>query len=235
MKDVKGILHKREPKPLIVIGNPKWRVGILGLIASKITEEYKKPVFVWGNDGNEIICGSCRSWGGVNLVELMTSLPKNSLIEFGGHKNAGGFSVSYEEIHFLEERLLEVFDNMLLQDEKDEEYIVDATISIDDVINENYRVIEKLAPFGMGNSKPTFLFKGLKIFAIKEFGKEKNHIELSFKNSRGYQIKAISFFKTRESFEPALAEGGTINLIATFEKNNFGGRSELRLRIVDIM
>ncbi|MFA6251344.1 MAG: single-stranded-DNA-specific exonuclease RecJ [Candidatus Paceibacterota bacterium] len=235
MKDVKGILHKRENKPLIVIGNPKWRVGILGLIASKITEEYKKPVFVWGNDGNEVIKGSCRSWGAINLVEIMSSLPPGSLLEYGGHKGAGGFSVSYDEIHFLEERLLKVFGDSIVEEESDEELKVDATISIDDVTNENYRVIEKLAPFGMGNPKPTFLFQNLEIFVIKEFGKEKNHLELTFKNSRGRQIKAISFFKTRNSFKDVLKEGDSINLVATFEKNNFAGRDELRLRIVDVV
>jgi len=235
MKDVKNVLKKREEKSLIVIGNPAWRIGILGLIASKITEEYKKPVFVWGNDGNGDIRGSCRGWGGINLVEIMASLPENSLIEFGGHKNAGGFSVSHEEIHFLEERLLKVFDENTEVVEEIKDYNIDANITIDDVTTNNYSVIEKLAPFGAGNPKPTFLFKGLKIFAIKEFGKEKNHLELAFKNSRGGQIKAISFFKTRNSFEPMLEEGESINLVATFEKNNFGGRSELRLRIVDIV
>jgi single-stranded-DNA-specific exonuclease len=235
MKDVKNILKKREEKSLIVIGNPSWRIGILGLIASKITEEYKKPVFVWGNDGNGIIRGSCRSWGGINLVELMTTLPENSLIDFGGHKNAGGFSVSYEEVHFLEERLLKVFDENTQIVEEMKDYVIDTIISLDDVTNDNYNVIEKLAPFGMGNPKPTFLLKGLEIFAIKEFGKEKNHLELAFKNSRGGQIKAISFFKTRDSFNPILEEGNNIDLVATFEKNNFGGRSELRLRIVDVI
>ncbi len=235
MKDVKNVLKKREEKSLIVIGNPSWRIGVLGLIASKITEEYKKPVFVWGNDGSGDIRGSCRSWGGINLVELMISLPENSLLEFGGHKNAGGFSVSHEEIHFLEERLLKVFDENTEEVEEMKDYVIDANITIDDVTNDNYNVIEKLAPFGAGNPKPTFLLKNLPISAIKEFGKEKNHLELAFKNSRGGQIKAISFFKTRESFESVLKEGEKINLVATFEKNNFGGRSELRLRIVDIL
>jgi single-stranded-DNA-specific exonuclease len=235
MKEVKNVLRKREEKSLIVIGNPSWRIGILGLIASKIVEEYKRPVFVWGNDGNELIRGSCRSWGEVNLVELMTSLPENSLLDFGGHKNAGGFSVSYEEIHFLEERLLKVFDENIQEVEEIKDYTIDANITIDDVTNDNYNVIEKLAPYGAGNPKPTFLFKGLKIFAIKEFGKEKNHLELVFKNSRGTQIKAISFFKTSKSFNPILEAGNSINLVATFEKNSFAGRDELRLRIVDIL
>ncbi len=165
----------------------------------------------------------------------MTLLPENSLIEFGGHKGAGGFAVTHEEIHFLEERLLKAFDGIPTQEEEKKEYDIDATILIDDVTNENYKVIEKLAPFGMANPKPTFLIKGIKIFAIKEFGKEKNHLELSFKNSRGNVIKAIAFFKTRDSYSPTLTEGGIINLIATFEKNSFAGREELRLRIIDIL
>ncbi len=235
MKDIKKTLEKREEKSLVVIGNPSWRIGVLGIIAAKIVEEYKKPAFVWGADGAGEIRGSCRGWGDVNLVEIMTLLPENSLIEFGGHKGAGGFAVMHEEIHFLEERLLKAFDGIPIKEEENKEYNIDATILIDDVTNENYKVIEKLAPFGMANPKPTFLIKGVNIFAIKEFGKEKNHLELSFKNNRGKIIKAIAFFKTRDSYNPALSEGSMINLIATFEKNSFAGREELRLRIVDII
>jgi single-stranded-DNA-specific exonuclease len=235
MKDVKNILHKREDRPVVVIGNPSWRIGVLGIIAAKITEEYKKPAFVWGGDGNGDIKGSCRSYGNVNLVEMMTSLPENSLLGFGGHKGAGGFSASHEEIHFLEERLVQVLGVSSVVEEDLKEYIVDANVTIDDVNSENFNVIKKLAPFGMGNPKPTFLFKGINIFAIKEFGKEKNHLELSFKNSRGREIKAISFFKTRESFSPILEVGNPINMVATFEMNTFAGKNELRLRIVDIL
>lgn len=237
MKDIKHTLIKREDKPFVIIGNPSWRIGILGIVASKITEEYKRPAFVWGSDGSGDIRGSCRlpqGLSGVNLVEIMTSLPDGSLLEFGGHKMAGGFSVSHEEIHFLEERLLSIFNNIKIIEEKETDYNVDATISIDDVDSDNFNIIQKLAPFGAGNQKPTFLFKSLEIFDIKEFGKEKNHLELSFKNSKGRIIKAISFFKTRESFGEVLYKNQKINMVATFEKNTFAGKDELRLRIVDI-
>ncbi|KKP66074.1 MAG: Single-stranded-DNA-specific exonuclease [Candidatus Nomurabacteria bacterium GW2011_GWE1_35_16] len=109
MKEVKKVLGKREDKKVIVIGNPTWRVGVLGIIASKIAEEYKRPAFVWGTDGSDDLKGSCRSWGGANLVEIMTALPENSLLGFGGHAGAGGFSVAQTEIHFLEERILNVY------------------------------------------------------------------------------------------------------------------------------
>jgi len=241
MKDVKHTLNKRfndesyKERSLVVIGNPKWHVGILGLIASKVSEEYKKSVFVWGGE-EETIRGSCRGYGDVNLVKLMSLLPENSLLAFGGHKMAGGFSVSHEEIHFLEERLMNAHEEVINKVEE-EDHKVDANISIDDVTEENYKVIERLAPYGAGNPKPTFLLKSVQIFAVKEFGKDKNHLELGFKNSKNKIIKAIAFFKTRHDFSArkVLAEGNKIDMVASFEKNNFAGKSELRLRIIDIV
>jgi single-stranded-DNA-specific exonuclease len=243
MKDVKKTLGKRgevgngeDGKAIIVIGNPKWRVGILGLVASKIVDEYKKPAFVWGSEGSDTIRGSCRGVGGMNLVDIMARLPTGSLLSFGGHLNAGGFSVSHEQVHFLEEKLLTAFCNLPLNtDAKENQQMIDAVITVDDVTNQNYAVIEKLAPFGMSNPKPTFKFLNVTIDSLKEFGKEKNHLEIIFNTTRGRPVKAIIFFKTRESFETPLTIGLTINLIATFEKSNFGGRTELRLRIVDIL
>jgi single-stranded DNA-specific DHH superfamily exonuclease len=85
-------LHKtlrnesRAEKSVIVVGDPDWRVGILGLVAGKIVDEYKKPAFVWGLEGGTVIKGSCRSDGTANLVEMMACLPEKSLIEFGGVK-----------------------------------------------------------------------------------------------------------------------------------------------------
>jgi single-stranded-DNA-specific exonuclease len=165
----------------------------------------------------------------------MTSLPENSLMEFGGHTSAGGFSVSHEEIHFLEERLITVFDGIEDKKQSNQDLNIDAKINIDDVTSDNYSVIEKLAPYGMGNPKPTFLLEDLPITSIKEFGKEKNHLEIMFTNSRGRPVKAIAFFKTSESFGRQLSSGERINLTATFEKSTFAGRTELRLRIVDII
>lgn len=112
---------------------------------------------------------------------------------------------------------------------------VDAIISINDVNETNYRIIEKLAPFGQANPKPNFLIKDIGISAIREFGKENNHLELTFINDKGMKIKAIAFFKNRQSFTSPLSVGQRINIIVSFEKNTFMGKNELRLRIVDIV
>ena len=235
MKEIKQTLSKREEKSVIVIGNPKWRVGVLGLIASKIAEEYKRPAFVWGMEGGETIKGSCRSDGSVNLVEMMGLLPENTLLGFGGHELAGGFSVSHEQVHFLSENLEIVYEKTKREFTQGGNYSVDKTMTLDQVSSENYKVIEKMAPFGLGNPKPTFLFENVEIFSIKRFGKANDHLEISFKDENNSLIKAIQFFKTEESFNQPLKVGNRINLVANFEKSMFRGRTELRLRIVDIM
>jgi single-stranded-DNA-specific exonuclease len=238
MKDVKHTLEKRfenedyKENKFIVIGNPNWHIGVLGIVASKIVDEYKRTVFVWGGDG-DIVRGSCRAYGEINLVDIMSSLPENTFYDFGGHKMAGGFSVSKQEIHFLEERLNIARGENKMEENLDDN-IIDAFISIDDVTKENYKVIERLAPYGAGNPKPTFMFRDVTVFFVKEFGKEKNHLELSFKNSKGKIIKAIAFFKTRDSFV-GLSDNSKIDIIANFEKSYFLGKEELRLRIVDIV
>ncbi len=236
IKEIKIALEKREEKNVIVIGNPKWRVGVLGLAASKIVDEYGKPCFVWGLEGSAVIKGSCRSPVGVNLHELMSAAKENSFLTFGGHELAGGFSVSHEQIHLLEQELLIAYEKIgkepPLQNASASQ--ADKKLSLEDLTMFNYRLIEKLAPFGVGNPKPVFLFENIEIKEIKSFGKEKNHLEIIFAKENGDKVKAISFFKTPESFDFKLEPGRKIDLAANFEKSMFMGRTELRLRIVDI-
>src|SRR6185369_9521611 len=101
-------LDREDLKEVIVVGNPKWRIGILGLVAGKMCDEYERPVFVWGKDENDCIKGSCRSDGSVSVVELMTDAC-DSFLDFGGHELAGGFTVHTDKVHFLEEALSSSF------------------------------------------------------------------------------------------------------------------------------
>ncbi len=236
MKEVKQTIEEREERPVIVIGNPSWRIGILGLVASRLTEEYKKPAFVWGLEGGEVIKGSCRSDGSVNVVEIMRELEEDMLIDFGGHELAGGFSASHEKIHSLEDELSLAYEKTKKESSGSERKIfIDKKISLDDVTMKNYELIEKMAPFGVDNQKPTFLFEGIEIDAVKQFGKGEEHLDLSFKKEDGEKIRAIKFFSKPESFAVSLSPGNKINLIATLERSMFMNRPELRLRIVDIV
>ncbi|KKS58137.1 MAG: single-stranded-DNA-specific exonuclease RecJ [Candidatus Nomurabacteria bacterium GW2011_GWF1_42_40] len=101
----------------------------------------------------------------------------------------------------------------------------------------NWREIEKLSPFGLGNPKPVFLFPGVKIEKIKKFGKNGSgeHLEIAFSDSDGHKAAAVSFFSNIDSFKNTLSEGLAVNLLATFDLSRFRGKEELKLRIVDIV
>ena len=97
--------------------------------------------------------------------------------------------------------------------------------------------LERLAPYGCENPKPVFMFPGVKIEKIKKFGKNGSgeHLEIIFSSPNSRSVKAISFFSGIESFTRDISEGGSVDLIATFDLSRFGGKVELRLRIVDII
>lgn len=221
-------------KNVIVVGNPSWRVGVLGLVASKICEEYKKPAFVWGKDENDVIKGSCRGDGSFSLVSLMENT-REYFSEFGGHISAGGFSVHSEKIHFLEDALSVSYESI----EKNissalDLYDVKATL---DIVNmKTWRELERLAPFGLSNEKPVFLFENTKIEKARSFGKNGSgeHLEITFSDDSGKKVKAISFFSGIDSFQTEILEGKNVNLLATFDLSRWRGKEELRLRVVSV-
>ena len=247
VKEVKKIINERHSvdlKPVIVMGNPDWRPSLLCLVANVCAEEYDKPTFLWGRDGDGVIKGSCRSGGTVSVVDIMHKVPSGVILQYGGHFASGGFSIADEAIHHLEEHLNSAYDLLVKDNEKDgveiEPEYIDIELTLDDINWNFYEKIEKLAPFGIGNKKPVFIFNNIKIIGVKEFGKNGNkHLELSFKKVDGQIMKAIGFFMSNEQFKTKEKENikvnDSINLIATMEKSMFGGRIELRLRIVDII
>lgn len=222
-------------KEVIVVGNPTWQVGVLGLVASKICDTYDRPVFVWGKDENDFIKGSCRSDGSVSLVELMSE-SKEHFLEYGGHELAGGFTVHTEKIHFLEESLATSFHKVKRENgAKEKGY--DVKLDLKDVNIKTWKEVERFAPFGFDNPKPIFLFEKVKIEKIKKFGKNGSgeHLEIIFSDETKDDVKAIAFFSRLDSFSIPIDGGGKVNLLATFELSRFRGKTELRLRIVDII
>ncbi|MEK7574886.1 MAG: single-stranded-DNA-specific exonuclease RecJ [Patescibacteria group bacterium] len=241
-KEIKKVIRERysatdeKTNRVMVIGNPLWRPALLGLAANTCANEYNCPVFLWGRDGDDVIKGSCRSAQNANLVELMSRASPGTFLEFGGHAFSGGFSVTNDKIHTLEDELNRAYE--IAREEFanfSAENFVDHELSLSDANWDTYRTIEKLSPFGTGNSKPIFIFRNVTPKDVKHFGKEKNHLELVFEKPDGKKLSAITFFKTAEDWGREIKSGDSVNLVATFEKSMFKSFPELRLRIVDII
>lgn len=230
VKEARKHLETRELREVIVIGNPLWKPGLVGLVASNLVETYSRTVFVWGRTEDGVIKGSCRSDGTVNVVEMMTAAREGVFEGVGGHEEAGGFTVTNDFIHTLEDELVKVYQAVRKEKETNE-LSVDATLSLSEVNWINWKQVEKFAPFGVGNPKPVFLFENIKLTNARYFGKEKTHLELSFENS---PIKAILFFAEDEKYK-SLTVGDLIDMVATMEVNTFRNKRELRLRIVNVV
>ncbi|MCX6715749.1 MAG: single-stranded-DNA-specific exonuclease RecJ [Candidatus Taylorbacteria bacterium] len=258
VKAVKKLVHERHGSVMpsvIVLGNPEWRPSLLGLAANSCAEEFRRPVFLWGRDGEGGIKGSCRSEGTTHVVELMRAMPVGTLTEFGGHKHSGGFGVLNDSIHYLEERLNEaavrlngaavsgdVSGNGPIGVSAGDETLIDSELSMNDVGFKLHEDLNKLAPFGIGNGKPVFLFRKVVPSSIRLFGKGNEHVELVFNKANGAKISAISFFGAPSEWAKALISNkasnkaaSPVDLVASVEKSMFRNRPEIRLRIVDVI
>lgn len=253
VKDIISILsfdHAVYQNDVIVIGDMSWGPGILGLIAQNIIDETGKPTFVWGSnldnrtqsiDDREIqntkIVGSCRSRGDVHVVELMARVGHEVFTHWGGHEQAGGFSIAVDKLPGLSNALNEAFKHLTVKEIGDQETVVDAELSMDDINDVTYNAVAPLAPFGVGNRKPVFMFKDVTPLSVRRFGKKSEHLEVVYPTSRVRSagrvletVKAIKFFVGKEMEEKATKPH---TLLAHLEKSYFAGKTEVRLRIVE--
>ncbi len=219
--------------PVLVMGNPDWRPALVGLVANKLTEEYNRPAFLWGRDGNGSFKGSCRSDGRVSVVRLMEAAA-DTFSEHGGHHQSGGFSVKDEHIHTFAKALSDAYTNLGESALIDEEIVVDLAVSINEIDHAFLKAQKSLAPFGMHNPKPLYEVNGIVLSDVQVFGKIKEHTKLLFATS-GVAQEAIAFFKLPDQFSVLPEIGATVRLLAHLEESYFMGRWQTRLRIVDII
>jgi single-stranded-DNA-specific exonuclease len=225
--------------PVIAMGDPDWRPGLLGLAANSIAEEYGRPTFLWGKEGNDTIKGSCRSGPGrVNIVTLMQAAG-DAFLEFGGHAASGGYSVASDAVFDLEERLAAALATLPAQSDA-EAMRADMHITPEAAIGSLLQRLERFAPFGMKNEKPSFALHDVRIDRVSWFGKAEEHLRLHI--GRGHEefpetpIEAIAFFAKRElgSACEGLEAGTRRNILAHLERDLFSRGQPIRLRLIAI-
>ena len=214
--------------PVIVMGSPHWRPGILGLVANSLMEAHNRPVYLWGREGGELLRGSCRS-ASVSVVDIMTPAA-DIFAHFGGHHGAGGFALEEGRAHELPKRLIAVYESMQVVDGEPAEVLIDRELSLAEVPQAR-RELARLAPFGMSNHKPLFLFPRVSLASVRVFGKKKDHLSFSLRQG-SFEIESIAFFSTPESFTTPPVAGMEVSVVGHVETDWKGGP---RVRVVDIL
>jgi single-stranded-DNA-specific exonuclease len=228
-----------ELPPVIAMGDPDWRPGLLGLVANSLAEQYGRPVFLWGREGSLTAKGSCRAGrGGVSVVELMEAA-SGVFEESGGHAASGGFTVKDDQVFFLEERLCAAYEVLAPTTLAERLLIADSTIELADELATLLTRTERLAPFGMGNPKPIFALPGVEVISVSWFGKGEEHLRARVTRDDGFarvELEAMTFFARRELGKDCdrLVEGKSVTLLGTLERDMFTRGRPVRMRIVAV-
>ncbi len=217
---------KLASKAAIVVSSPEWHLGIVGLIAGRLSERHGRPA-VAGRLSDGRIRASARGPEGVSVVEAIgaTGLP---FLRMGGHAQAAGFTLDERRLADFEdlfpERVAELSSGLVVADTI--EY--DCELELWAVNHPNYAFISSVAPFGRGNPAPTFMTRGVTVRDARTVGRDSSHLKLLI-SGNGSELEAIAF-----GLGSRLTElGPTIDIVYSIDINDWGGRRRLELKVVD--
>ena len=221
-----------ENKSVIIYYNPNIKDGLIGIIAARLKDYFNKPSIVITSSGN-ILKGSARSTTNYNIGNLIKILFDKKIIEKGGgHNMAAGFTIKKENIKIFDDYIQNDYLKKNNLSHYSQKY--DLEISTSAINREFTNEIEKLGPFGNGNSLPTFYLKDLKI--IKVIILDNKHISAVLKPKNGTSIKSICFNCMHKNLANyLLSYKKHVNIIAQINHNIWNNKKTLQLNIIDIL
>ena len=221
-------LERRPQSGIILLADEHWHQGVVGIVASRLTEKYSCPAFMVCLDQG-MGKGSCRSWGGVNLFHLLTQC-QDLLEGFGGHAMAAGFTVREENIPALERRLRQ----LVLEEQAGEELPslleIDAAVLPQELTVEAVEALDALEPCGAGNPRPVLVLTGAHVISAAQVGRGR-HLKLRLEG-RGVPLDAIFF--SVDGSELGLTPGCRVDVAFYPQINDFRGVRSVQLQVVDL-
>lgn len=218
--------YKRE-KVLVVAGEG-WHHGVIGIVASKITEKYFKPCILLSIEENTAK-GSGRSIDGFDLFKALSQC-HDLLEKFGGHELAAGLSLKTGNVSPFRERINAYADQVLSNEDLMPRIKIDVCIGSDDVNICNAMELEAMAPFGAGNPVPVFQYDGLKVNEIRKVGDGK-HLRLKVEDE-GFFADAIGF--NMGSMADKLSQWNMLDAVCSLEINSWNAVKRVQLNLKDI-
>ncbi len=221
-------LERRPQSGIILLADEHWHQGVVGIVASRLTEKYSCPAFMVCLDQG-MGKGSCRSWGGVNLFHLLTQC-QDLLEGFGGHAMAAGFTVREENIPALERRLRQLVLKERAGEELPSLLEIDAAVLPQELTVEAVEALDALEPCGAGNPRPVLVLTGAHVISAAQVGRGR-HLKLRLEG-RGVPLDAIFF--SVDGSELGLTPGCRVDVAFYPQINDFRGVRSVQLQVVDL-
>lgn len=224
-------LESQRHQSSIVLYDENWKKGVIGIVASRLTEIYFRPTVVLTREG-EFATGSARSVMGFDVYAAIKSC-RDILVNFGGHTYAAGLTLRWDDIPEFRRRFQKFVDEHIMPEQTEANININAIIDFKDISKRLYNDLKRFSPFGPENPKPLFCTKAVYDYGTsKVVGREQEHIKLELVDSKSStvvngiafgQSASARYIKSKRSFD----------IVYTIEDNVFK-RNQVQLQIEDI-
>ena len=224
-------LESQRHRSSIVLYDENWKKGVIGIVASRLTEIYFRPTVVLTRDG-DLATGSARSVTGFDVYSAIKSC-RDILLNFGGHTYAAGLTLKWDDIPEFRKRFQKYVDNHIQPEQTEAMLNIDTVIDFKDITKRLHNDLKKFSPFGPCNPKPIFCTVGVYDYGTsKVVGREQEHIKLELVDSKSSNVvngiafgqsASARYIKSKRSFDIAY----------TLEDNVFK-KNMVQLQIEDI-
>ena len=222
-------LERAPQSDAVLLADPTWHQGVVGIVASRLTERYNCPTFMVCLSEDGMGKGSCRSWGNINLFQLLSGCA--DLLEgFGGHALAAGFTVRAEQIPALSQRLKASAAQCTKSGEPTSVLEADAVVQPQELTLEAIEALEQLEPCGTGNPRPILVITGAVVHSLSHVGRGR-HLKMRL-DVRGTFLDAIFF--SADDTELGISTGSRVDVAFYPQINEFRGCRSVQLQVVDL-
>lgn len=212
-----------------VLFNPTWHKGVVGIVASRIIDQYYKPTIMLTLSDN-LVVGSARSVKGFDIYEAIKEC-SDLLEQFGGHMYAAGLALKQENLEAFKIKFDNIVRQRILPNQRIPEVEIDAELELSDLRMEFYNILKQFAPFGPANMHPVFVTKN-----VISNGRTKvvgdGHLKLGIKDAKLYHADGIAFQKAK--YYETLSTGNPFDVCYSIEENTFNGITSLQLNVREI-
>ena len=222
-----------EDQKGIVVYNPEWHKGVIGIVASRLSEKYYRPSVVL-TKSSELITGSARSIAGFDIYKAIEGC-RDLLENFGGHTYAAGLSLKEENLDEFIKRFMQLADEEIESEQMTPQIEIDQVIDLKDINVRFMNDLKKLNPFGPNNEKPVFCSLHIQDYGTSRLvGKEQDHVKLEVYDDRnsGGPVHGIAF--GMHKYFKYIKDGHPFDVCYTIEENVYNGNTTLQLMIKGI-
>ena len=219
-----------QTKKTTVLFDPKWHKGVIGIVASRLTETYYRPTIML-TQSNGVVSGSARSVKDFDVYEAISAC-SDLLLQFGGHKFAAGLTMLPENVKAFQEKFEKVVSSSITDEMLIPEIEIDAELNLNDVTPGFYNILKQFSPFGPGNMNPNFMTKNVSDKGYASIV-GKNHLKMELlQNGQAKGIPAIGFGMD-EHYE-FVAKKNPFTVCYHINEQEWEGKSYLQLQVKDL-